>query len=85
MDMLQINQLRKNNQIPFNVLNWLEKLNPMVEHDDFGKMYKGSVLAEDIYGKYAAIVGTTDQLLRTPLETIANRNQYKILKIENFW
>lgn len=85
MDMLQINKLRKDNEIPFQVLSWLEKLNPMVEHDDFGRMYKGCVLAEDIYGKYAAIIGTTDQLLKTPLEATTNGTQYRILKIEKFW
>lgn len=85
MDMLQINKLRKDNEIPFKVVSWLENLNPMVEHDDFGRMYKGCVLAEDIYGKYAAIIGTTDQLLKIPLESTTNGTQYKILKIENFW
>lgn len=85
MDMLQINKLRKDNEIPFQVVSWLEKLNPMVEHDDFGRMYKGCVLAEDIYGKYAAIIGTTDQLLKTPLEATTNGTQYRILKIEKFW
>ena len=83
--MLQINKLRKDNEVPFQVLSWLEKLNPMVEHDDFGRMYKGCVLAEDIYGKYAAIIGTTDQLLKTPLENATNGTQYRILKIENSW
>lgn len=85
MDMLQINKLRKDNEVPFKVLNWLEKLNPMVEHDDFGRMYKGCVLAEDIYGKYAAIIGTTDQLLKTSLDETTNGTQYRILKIEKFW
>ncbi len=85
MDMLQINKLRKANELPFKVLHWLEALNPIVEHDAVGKMYKGCVLAEDGYGKYAAIVGTTDQLLNTPLEAISNGTQYKVLKIEKFW
>lgn len=57
----------------------------MVEHDDFGMMYKGSILAEDGYGKYAAIIGTTDLLLKTPLEATSNGTQYKVLKIENCW
>lgn len=85
MDMLQINKLRKSNEIPFNILNWLKELYPIVEHDDFGMMYKGCVLAEDGYGKYTAIIGTTDHLLKTPLEITPNGMHYKILKIEEVW
>jgi len=85
MDMLQINKLRKSNEIPFSILNWLQELDPIVEHDDVGMMYKGCVLAEDGYGKYTAIIGTTDHLLKTPLEFTTNGTQYKILKIEEVW
>jgi len=79
--MLQINTLRKANEVPFKILNWLEELNPIVEHEDFGMMYRGCVVAEDNYGKYSAIVGTTDRLLKTPIEATPNRTQYKILKV----
>jgi len=85
MELLQVNTLRKANEIPFKILDWLEELNPIVEHEDFGMMYKGCVLAEDGYGKYAAVVGTTDVLLQTPLEAISNGTHYKILKLENCW
>jgi len=85
MELLQINTLRKANEIPFKIVSWLEELNPIVEHDDFGMMYKGCILAEDTYGKFAAVVGTTDALLKTPLEAIANGTQYKILKLDNCW
>lgn len=85
MDIVQINKLRKANEIPFKVLDWLEDLNPIVEHDDFGMMYKGCVLAQDDYGKYAAIIGTTDQLLKTPIEQAMNGTLYKVLSIENIW
>ncbi len=83
--MLQINKLRKANEIPFKVVSWLQELDPIVEHDDFGMMYKGCILAEDDYGKYAAIVGTTDQFLNAPLEVTSNSTQYKVLKIEHCW
>ena len=85
MDMLQINKLRKANEIPFKVLSWLEELNPIVEHDELGMMYKGSILAEDGYGKFAAIIGTTDYLLKNPLKVTSNGTQYKILMIERMW
>lgn len=85
MDILHINKLRRTNEIPFKVISWLEELMPIVDHDDVGTIYKGSILAEDSYGKYTAIVGTTDQFLKSPLEVTANGTQYKILKIENVW
>ena len=85
MDIVHINKLRKANEIPFKIVSWLEELHPIVDHDDVGTLYKGNILAEDEYGKYAAIVGTTDQFLKNPLEVTSDGTQYKILKIEKVW
>lgn len=85
MEMLQINKLRKSNEVPFSIISWLKELDPIVEHDDFGMMYRGCVLAEDDYGKYTAIIGTTDHLLENPLEVTSNGTLYKILKVEDVW
>ena len=85
MEILEINKLRKSNEVPFSIVSWLKELVPIVEHDVFGMMYRGCVLAEDDYGKYTAIIGTTDYLLKNPLEVTSNGTQYKVLKIEEAW
>jgi hypothetical protein len=77
----QVNQLRKTNQLPFKIIGWIERLSPIVLHDDLGTLYRGSVLAQDDYGLYTAIVGTTDRLLMTD-ESEAKDTAYKILKVE---
>jgi len=82
MDMVHINQLRKANEVPFRVVDWLEALTPVVVSDELGTMYRGCIMAEDGYGKYAAIVGTTDMLLKTPPESAPNGTPYRILKLE---
>jgi hypothetical protein len=82
MGVLQINQLRKSNQLPFTIVGWIEKLAPVVLHDELGTLYRGAILAQDDYGLYTAVVGTTDQLLKTR-ELNALDIPYKILKIEN--
>lgn len=85
VDITQVNKLRRANEIPFRVIDWLEELSPVATHDDFGMMYKGCILAKDCHGKFAAIVGTTDQLLKMPLDNSANTTPYRILKIEKHW
>lgn len=82
MSVVQVNQLRKANQLPFTIVGWIEKLTPVLVHDDLGTLYKGAVLAQDDYGLYTAVVGTTDQLLRTR-DNDSKDASYKILKIEN--
>jgi len=82
VDLTQVNNLRQSNAIPFKILTWLEELKPVAAHDEFGSMYIGCVLAEDSYGKYSAIVGTTYRLLETPLDAFPNGTPYKILKID---
>ncbi len=79
MEPAQINKLRKANQIPFKVVNWLEQLTPLVVHDEFGVMYKGRIIAEDDYGMYAATVGVTDQ---TMARRVCSSALFRILKIE---
>jgi len=79
MDMTQINKLRKANQLPFKVVNWLEQLTPVMVHDEFGTMYKGRIIAEDDYGRYAATVGVTDQLMAT---MVCSSAPFRILKME---
>ena len=81
MDQTQVNRLRRANEIPFQVVRWLEELTPVVEHDEFGTIYKGCILAEDGYGKYAAIIGTTDELLRTHIYA-DDATPFRVLKIE---
>jgi hypothetical protein len=83
MDKSVVNELRRTNAVPFRVVYWLEALAPILEHDDFGIMYKGYVLAEDSFGKFSAIIGTTDKLLGTPLDVVPNGTPYKILKVED--
>ncbi|HMM22710.1 MAG TPA: hypothetical protein PKA10_18480 [Selenomonadales bacterium] len=82
MNKTQIDYLRKTNAIPFTIVDWLETLSPVIVDDHVGTMYKGCILAEDGYGKYAAIVGTTDKLLTTPADKFLNGTPYRILKIE---
>ncbi|MDR3562699.1 MAG: hypothetical protein P4N59_14860 [Negativicutes bacterium] len=79
--MAQINKLRKANQIPFRVVSWLEQLTPVVLDDEFGTMYEGRIIAEDHYGRYAATVGVTDQLMVSPVTT-CSRTPFRILKME---
>lgn len=83
MDKAQIDYLRKTNVVPFTIVDWLETLSPVIVDESVGTMYKGCILAEDGYGKYAAIVGTTDELLTTPAEKTQNGTPYRILKIEH--
>lgn len=82
MDRLRVEQLRKANEVPFKVVDWLEHLTPVVDHDEWGTMYRGCVLAQDCYGTYAAVVGTTDRLLRTHSNIASGDTPYRILKIE---
>jgi len=82
MDMAEINLLRKANQIPFKIFRWLKVLTPVVVHDEYGTMYKGCIIAEDSFGKYVAIIGVTDQLLRATSTMDCNDTPLKILKIE---
>jgi hypothetical protein len=79
MDRAQVNKMRKANQIPFKVVNWLEQLIPAVVHDEFGVMYKGRIIAEDDYGKYAATVGVTNQSM-VPMD--CSSAPFRILKME---
>lgn len=82
MNKTEINQLRRANAIPFKVVDWLEALTPIVAHDEFGVIYRGCILAEDGYGKYAAIIGTTDRLLKTAGDIAHYSTPYRILKVE---
>ncbi|MDR3564027.1 MAG: hypothetical protein P4N41_24690 [Negativicutes bacterium] len=82
MDKFRVEQLRKANEVPFKVVDWLEHLTPVVVHDEWGTMYRGCVLAQDCYGTYAAVVGTTDRLLRTHNDVSPDDTPYRILKIE---
>ena len=82
MEMSRVNDLRQGNKLPFQVVGWLEVLTAVIEHDEFGMMYRGRVIAEDEHGRYLAIIGTTDQLLSRPLNCTSNNNPYKILKVE---
>jgi len=82
MDKISVEQLRKANEVPFQVVDWLEHLTPVVDHDEWGTMYRGCVLAQDCYGTYAAVVGTTDRLLRTHSSVAQGATPYRILKIE---
>lgn len=76
----QLLHLRKSNSVPFQIVRWLAELSPIVEHEDLGMLYKGLVLVEDEYGQYAAVVGTSEQLLKIPPE--ACPNPYRILRVE---
>jgi hypothetical protein len=82
MDKFRVEQLRKANEVPFKVVDWLIHLTPVVDHDEWGTMYRGCVLAQDCYGTYAAVVGTTDRLLRRDTSVPSDATPYRILKIE---
>lgn len=82
MDKAQVSRLRKTNTIPFKVIYWLEALVPVLEHDDLGVMYKGCVIVEDSFGRYAAIIGTTDKLLSGHYD-VNGGTPFKVLKVES--
>ncbi|MDR3563088.1 MAG: hypothetical protein P4N59_16880 [Negativicutes bacterium] len=82
MGQANVEELRKANAVPFRVVDWLEQLTPVVVHDEWGTMYKGRILAQDSYGTFAAIVGTTDRLLNTHAATPSEQSPYRILKID---
>lgn len=77
----QVEQMRLNNEVPFKVVNWLEELEVIEENEEFGKIYNGVILAEDAYGVYTALVGTTDELLAAPIDQVCNGSPYKIMGI----
>ena len=77
MTVAQLTKRRQANEIPFKVFYWLKGLTPVEEHEQYGTMYKGYALAEDPYGKFAAIIGTTDQLLTTATDA-----PLRVLKIK---
>lgn len=77
----QVDQMRLNNELPFQVVSWIEELEVIEENDKFGKIYNGVILAEDVYGVYTALVGTTDELLAAPADQVCNISPYKIMGI----
>jgi hypothetical protein len=83
MDRVQLSQLRKTGKLPFRVIDWLEKLAPIAVHDELGTLYKGCILVKDDFGLYTAVVGTTDQLLKTSSGEAGEIPTYKILKVSN--
>lgn len=78
MEAAQLNKRRQANEIPFKIFYWLQGLSPVGEQEK-SVTYKGYALAEDAYGKYAAIIGTTDQLLKeasdAPLKVLQIRKR----------
>jgi len=75
--------MREANEIPFKVVGWLNELEECGEDKEFGKIYRGRIIAQDGYGMYTAIIGTTDHLLATPPEETCNGQPYKIMKVED--